>query len=390
MGVRRRVTPWQHRRRLFSTLFLCVTIALVGTPTVQAAADTAGPIVQPAPRRVLLLGDSITQGSSGDLTWRWFLSRSLEGTGISLVGPFTTVVRDKQEPGRPGRYADPDFQVAHAATWGDSFSRPLSDHMGHLRRFRPDTVVLMLGTNDVKRYGLSAERTLELTADWITRAREADPGVDIVVAQAPVTSVPALSDYNRLLDLLVDEMSTPEERLVVARTAAGYRMGAPLTEGQVTTPGNTWDAWHPNVRGQQLIGAAVADALNDMGAGTATVRPLTVVQESAAPFGRIRVKARRHDFVVTWKRPLGSTSVDLRTRSGARAWTPVASSVVRERYVVKGVNPCRRLSVQLRPRKGWTLSGPAYSSPVVRVAPSTRCVAPKKRKGAPATPRSNR
>lgn len=380
MGVRRRVTRWYRVRRLvLAVLFLgTVTVSVLPSRVLQT---TDAEAVGTAPR-LMLVGDSITQGSSGDLTWRWFLSRHLARTapGVRLVGPSTVVVRDKWNTRQAGQVADANFQQAHAAQWGDSFSRPLAPRFQQLARERPDIVVLALGTNDVRR-GLSGRATLDLAEQWVQRARTLLPGVDVVLTQAPVTSVPELRVYNAGLVTLGSRLDSDEERVVVATAAAGYRMGAPLTRTQESTAGFTWDEWHPNSAGQQRISAAVADALAELGVGAPVARPLPRATETATAFGPVSTRARPRSVVVRWQRPLGSTSVDLyvKQRRGKgprpvqRGWKRLGKQVTGNRWIVRGVHPCTPVRVKLRPRKGWTLADPAYSSRVVSLPARAQC-----------------
>lgn len=388
MGVRRRIT---RRRRLcrgaLAVLFTgAVTLSVM--PSVNLGVAGAEPAT--AAPRLMLVGDSITQGSSGDLTWRWFLSRHLARTapGVRLVGPSTVVVRDKWNTRQPGVVANPNFQQAHAAQWGDSFSHPLAPRLKQLRTERPDIVVVALGTNDVRRYGLSGAATAALAEKWITDARTAVPGVDVVLAEAPVTSLAEMQVYNNELNALARRMDSDDERVVLADTTNGYRMGEPLRRRQETTPGDTWDEWHPNSSGQQKISAAVSDALAELGVGARVARPLPRVAETAAPFGRVTLRARPRSVVVRWQRPPGATSVDLyvaqRRGKGPRAvkrgWQRLGKQVTGSRWIVRNVHPCTPVRVRLRPRKGWTLAGPAYSSRVVSLPARPQCARLMKRR----------
>ena len=67
-----------------------IAAALVASTLLAAPAHAAA-----EPVRILIAGDSITQGYAGDYTWRYFLDHSLReaGTDFDFVGTRTSTFR---------------------------------------------------------------------------------------------------------------------------------------------------------------------------------------------------------------------------------------------------------------------------------------------------------
>ena len=68
--------------------------ATAGPSSASAAAGpvTSPPVPGPSPR-IMIVGDSVTQGSSGDYTWQYRLYEHLRADGVSprMVGPHHTL-----------------------------------------------------------------------------------------------------------------------------------------------------------------------------------------------------------------------------------------------------------------------------------------------------------
>ena len=208
------------------------------------------------PVRILLVGDSITQGQAGDWTWRYRLWQALQQAGereVDLVGPADDLRNGSQD------YRDPEFDRDHAALWGAPLSPPAYD-VGDLGRdHRPDVAVIELGVNDL---GWQREQPVEVAAGMtalIQELRGAAPGVDVVVVRVPVRAVPGVEELNDLYDDVAAELDTTDERVVVARADDGF-----VSDPASPEP-DTYDGLHPNARGEVKIAAAVADALEELG-----------------------------------------------------------------------------------------------------------------------------
>ncbi len=226
--------------------------------------------------RIALLGDSITDGSSGDYTWRYFLERHLRAVGsdVDLVGPRDDLF-DMESFGRGHSYADPDFDRDHGAEWGDSMAWQFNPVAPVMEQHHPDVLVHAIGSSDLRFWLLSPERVLELVEERVAVARSVDPDIDVVLVQvfAEEDQVPNGRAYNALLGARAAELSTPRSRVVVALADPTYR-----TSSQ-TDAADTWDDIHPDTSGQVKYAASVADALAELGVGAPYPRPLAVPPE---------------------------------------------------------------------------------------------------------------
>jgi hypothetical protein len=235
------------RRGLVSGLVAAFLATGAGAPAAATAATgVAGDVT-----RVMMIGDSVTHGSDGDYTWRYFSWRGLEQTGASVdfVGPQTTTLDG-------GGYADPDFDQDHASRWGMAMWEMLDNpHEGAPRistlieDHDPDVVVEALGVNDLTWLGFEADGMADQVRELVAEARATKADVDIVLAGVPQGWIDKVDDYNALLPGLAAELSTDDSRVVAA----------PVPD--FTQNVDTYDLAHPTTAGQVKIAAAVSAAL---------------------------------------------------------------------------------------------------------------------------------
>lgn len=167
-----------------------------------ATLPAVSPVVAPQaqadePLRVLLVGDSVTQGSVGDWTWRYRLWKQFQAAGVpvDLVGPHTGLYDVATDEQVPDGYLDPAFDTDHAARWGmklDRMETPVADLVA---AYHPDVVVELLGLNDLLYDGRTAAEVEGMLRGLVSDARSADPDVDVVLGAIPqrwVAGVPEL------------------------------------------------------------------------------------------------------------------------------------------------------------------------------------------------------
>ncbi|WP_435769247.1 GDSL-type esterase/lipase family protein [Nocardioides sp. SYSU DS0651] len=352
------------------TALLPVLLALlVLPPGARAVAADDDPV------RIMLLGDSVTQGSSGDWTWRYRLWQHLAGVGadVDFVGP-----RDdlwNLRTGEPGAtsYADPAFDRDHAARWGMWAVFPDVPIPDLVAVHQPDVVVVMLGVNDLL-YGVPTEQVSQRLRDVVAEARSVRPDVDVVLAEATQRWFAGVPELDAAMAAAAEELSTEQSRVVLAPASAGYELAA-----------DTWDGSHPNARGEVRIAAAVADALATLGVGAPVPRPL--VLPPVGPVVGATLSATRGDRRATlaWVGPDGATSHRLwrRDTDVTKTWSLVPGSLPRDgTRAVTGLVNGHHYEFRLQPVKGDDEpEGPAHSN-VVRVAPAApRLVAPSRLRG---------
>ncbi|WP_150237390.1 GDSL-type esterase/lipase family protein [Nocardiopsis quinghaiensis] len=299
-----------------------------GGPETEAEAPVS------EPRRVMLAGDSMTQGANGDRTWRYHLWTHLfpRVEGLDFVGPYTDPAtrnmilpvpttgdeevpspsRDPAEdyredgaagpsaggpvptgepedvvwPGAGGdpdtaEYRDPDFDQQHNALWGRTLRDAAASIQEEVRVHEPDVLCAMLGVNDLL-WPVSMDEMEYRLRGYVESARKGDPNLRVVLAEAlPIALADSdegfglrLYAYNMLVREVAADMST-EESPVTSLDIAGK-------EGWDVS-GDTYDGTHPNAGGEVKIAAAFADALADAyGFGEAYPRPLPL---PSAPAG---------------------------------------------------------------------------------------------------------
>ncbi|MCW2712008.1 MAG: GDSL-like Lipase/Acylhydrolase, partial [Marmoricola sp.] len=169
------------------------------TPPAEAAGE--------APLRILLSGDSITQGFNGDFTWRYRLAKEFarQRVDVDFVGSRRTPV--VREGWSTSRYADPNFDSDHFAQVGTLLQSQVSYIGAEIRKQQPDLVVLECGVNDM-RHGASPQETNTSLRNWVSAARSAKPDLRIVLS--PVLSAtdsirPGLTQVVAQYDTLMAE-----------------------------------------------------------------------------------------------------------------------------------------------------------------------------------------
>jgi lysophospholipase L1-like esterase len=232
------------------------TLALAALLGGALGALGTGPAAAAGPVRIMPLGDSITEGSDAQPTYRLALDQRLraEGHAIDMVGS------------RRGTYpADFDQDNEGHGGWRADHllgGRPGAADQGRLstwvRAARPDIVILHIGTNDTRQCEAPAS-TAEEIERIIATARDANADVDVLVAQiipgtphedrSCAADTPArYLDLNRRIAALAGRLSTSRSRVVAVDQHTGFDIAA-----------DTYDGLHPNAAGA----ARMADRFHD-------------------------------------------------------------------------------------------------------------------------------
>lgn len=280
--------------------------------------------------RIMVAGDSLVQGSSGDFTWRYRLWAHLTedaGLDVDFVGPRRDLFNVSTGEYGDDRYAVPGFDTDHAGAWG-STAADVAERIGaEVVASQPHYLLLMVGTNDIVR-GATASEVLERVRDVVVTARVAKGDLHVVLGELPpmwgtagdgeVNTV--IGSYNAGLPELARQLTGADSPVVVARSAADY---APADDN--------WDTTHPNARGELKVAAAFADALAEhLGLGESYPRPLPEV-----PVGPVTAPAPRAERVaegvrVSWDAVPGATGYEVfqrRTAPDPDALAPVPAVI---------------------------------------------------------------
>jgi lysophospholipase L1-like esterase len=315
----------------------------------------------PGTTRLMVVGDSLSQGSAGDFTWRYWLWRHLEESGamVDLVGPRDDLYENVA--GRFGNqdYLDPNFDRDHAAVWGGSLGVATTQVAEQVVTQEPDVLVVLLGLNDLSWRGSTPPALEQSMRTLVAQARDARPDVALVLTTVPVTDLPGVPAYNGRLRDIADELSTGRSPVVVAEA-----------QREFSPREDTWDAVHPNARGEVKIAAAVSDALSRLGLGPPYARPVPALPlgPRRAPF----LTALPGDGAVTlsWLGPPGATGeyVWVRDTTAGEAWTQLPIQVPGNTWVVGALVNDHAYEFMLQPVKGmWAAEPDVRSNPVEAV-----------------------
>jgi len=295
-----------HPVRRGRVWLLCSVLALVlaAGSSLTVAARPAAASTAADPVRILLLGDSLLSGSSGDWTWRYRLWKHLQATGASvdLVGPEHDLLNRSTGAYGNNAYVDPDFDRDYAGRWGDSLTYPRYSPAALVADHHPDVVVVALGVNDLGGAQETPDQVAALMSEHLRQWREADPTVELVVTRIGHSWVQGAAAYNQLLPGVVAAYDTPEARAVTTR-APGLRREI-----------DTYDGTHLTATGETRVAAAVADGLAALGVGAPAVRPVPPVPNGPRFAPQLKVRAQRMMASVRWVLPPGADRVVVQQR----------------------------------------------------------------------------
>ncbi|MEU4152055.1 fibronectin type III domain-containing protein [Streptomyces sp. NPDC026659] len=309
-----------------------------------------------APLRVMVVGDSMTQGYEGDWTWRYRLWKWFhdQHVAVDFVGPYkgTKAQAQPQPPARPplqgetpgpsldapdtsGGYAagvDPAFDSDHFGVWGRQAMQDKKLIRGMVAQYNPDLILVGLGFNDMGWFVSGPQGTLDSMKTFVDEARAARPDVKFAVADVPQRShiggrddLPiSTTDYDLMLRQAVPQWSTPVSPVELVNWSGNYSCAPD------SCPAG-YDGLHPNALGEFQIAHAFETTLHDrygIGQSVPAVppsvpeRPLDVARNVSAVSSDLGV-------TVTWDRVYGARGYTVRSRLvGATAWneTPVQAN----------------------------------------------------------------
>jgi lysophospholipase L1-like esterase len=250
--------------------------------------------------RIMLAGDSITQGFDGDFTWRYrlFQEFSRQATPVDFVGP------RRYTYGGSHVYLAGGWDSDHDAIGGSTLRGRVSDIRSDVATYSPDVLVALYGTNDLLN-GATVSALITSWRGYVASARSARPDVKLVLGEVATPKAADRGTANAALHALAAELGTEQSPIVVADL-----------ESPAWVPSrHSRDRVHPNPTGETLIAQRVAEALQSLGVLTATPQiarahvPWTPpLRPTAHPHGgRIAISWRRtkhryrvHETRVRW------------------------------------------------------------------------------------------
>jgi hypothetical protein len=188
--------------------------------------------------KVMPLGDSITEAETGHASYRYWLWQTIQSNGftnVDFVGSRTGVLNG------PPQF--PNFDQNHEGHWGWRADQILANIGGWANTYRPDVVLMHLGTNDIFQ-GQSVSSTINELGSIIDTIRQHSPNVTVLLAQV----IPATSNGSQLQQLnsqipgLASQKNTAQSRVIAVDQWTGYSASA-----------DNYDGVHPNQSGEQKM-----------------------------------------------------------------------------------------------------------------------------------------
>lgn len=196
-------------------------------------ADTSQPAVQQssATVKIMPLGDSITESSKGQNSYRFYLWHSLIDKGYhpNFVG--------SQEGVGKGPPANPDFDMDHEGHSGWRADEILNHIQGWATSTSPDVVLLHIGTNDICQ-DQTVGSTVADVGGIIDVLRTVNPRIRVLLAQLIGSSDCPPAALNAKLPALVEGKNSMESPIILVDQYSGFD---PATM--------TYDGTHPNASG---------------------------------------------------------------------------------------------------------------------------------------------
>jgi lysophospholipase L1-like esterase len=274
-GLARQDIARRGRRTALAVVAVALACQLAAPGAAGAATAAPGGALaaaQPAPcpavpgqptggsPRIMIVGDSITQGSSGDYTWQYRLYEHLRADGVSpqMVGPYSWLFNNVTNVQGDCSYADPRFERANDAMWGMTLFAEKNAIRAKVARYRPSYLLVLLGLDDIFWYGISQPDMAANLRGFIAAARAARPRIRIVLGLIPPdvhqqtepTFAASIATFNKTISSTAAQLSTTASPIAIAHDGTGINVAADL-----------WDGTHPNANGEVRIAAGFADAL---------------------------------------------------------------------------------------------------------------------------------
>jgi lysophospholipase L1-like esterase len=243
-------------RKVLGTVLVVLSTAMAGVLGVPGRAAQAegtwGADLGPDPGviRIMLAGDSITQGFDGDYTWRYRLYQALTRMQVpfDFVGP-------RSEPyGGSNAYLVSGWDTDHDAKGGTTLGAQLANITADMEAYRPDVLVALYGTNDL-RLGVTPDQLMDRWRAYVALARAVRPDVKLVLGEVTSAHAVGRSESNTKLNVLATELTNESSPVVVAH----------LDSPEFDLRRDTYGGTHPTPTGETLIAQKVLDQLQVQG-----------------------------------------------------------------------------------------------------------------------------
>lgn len=360
----------------------------------------------PGPK-ILVVGDSISNGVLGDYTWRYRLWQDLSGTNAQFVGHRTgteniyddqadlALVSGQTPP--TDNYANPTdgyynngvestFSLLggnnHDALWGWSYALAKNYVAQEVSAYQPNYMLIELGFNDLA-FFTSPSATVANAKAMIANARAVDPTIKILIAnvvhRTPLPSFPNLNStidtYNSDLAAAVPGWSTSQSPVALADISGNYAAAY-----------DTYDGLHPNGVGEYVIADAFATVLaNHFGVGTVPGSPPSSVPGiTLTTPASLDASISQQGPLLQWSRTYGATGYRVYERditgnpSPLPAFTELPLPLPGDHWLAGWGTPGHTYQYEVSSARGFTESGTTGPATLTMPNPEPVADAPSK------------
>ncbi|MFI5497111.1 fibronectin type III domain-containing protein [Actinoplanes sp. NPDC051859] len=297
--------------------------------------------------KVMVVGDSMSQGYEGDYTWRYRLSQWFRANNITVdfVGPHhgTRPPDAPAPPEPPALTTSPDtgapsaanpptagayapgitFDSDHFAVWGRQAAQVKTQIRQAVSTYQPDLLLVGLGFNDMGWFVSGAQGTLDSIKTLVDEARAAKPDVDLALANVPQRTridnrqdlIDNTNSYNDMLVRAIPSWSTTASRIELVDWRKAYDCGPDACPGG-------YDGLHPNALGEHQIAGAFGKTLHEkwrLGAQAPSV-PNSVPGRPTPVPANVKAASSPLGVTVTWDAVFGAYGYDIRSRVSGGSW----------------------------------------------------------------------
>ncbi|WP_433553333.1 SGNH/GDSL hydrolase family protein [Micromonospora zamorensis] len=297
--------------------------------------------------RVMVVGDSMSQGDEGDWTWRYRLSEWFREQGVDaeFVGPYKGTV-PARAPGRKpptlqGQLPEPETESTrfggeydkraetfdddeHFAMWGQQAAVAKSLIQYQVQQQKPDLILLGLGFNDLGWSVTNPKDTVDSMKMLVDRARDANPNIKLAIANVPQRTLLSVNrelpdktnDYNSRLAQEIPTWNTAQSPVKLVKWRENY-------DCEPTSCPAGYDGLHPNATGEYQIARAFTETLhNDFGYGAKPLDIPTTIPDRPKPIpDGITAGAGPQGVTVNWPKVFGAHGYTVRSRLvGTTTW----------------------------------------------------------------------
>ncbi|MBQ1009933.1 hypothetical protein KBX53_02995 [Micromonospora sp. M51] len=297
--------------------------------------------------RVMVVGDSMSQGDEGDWTWRYRLSEWFREQGVDaeFVGPYKGTV-PARAPGRKpptlqGQLPEPETESTriggeydkraetfdddeHFAMWGQQAAVAKSLIQYQVQQQKPDLILLGLGFNDLGWSVTNPKDTVDSMKVLVDRARDANPNIKLAIANVPQRTLlggneqlpDKTNDYNSRLAQAIPTWNTNQSPVKLVKWRENY-------DCEPTSCPAGYDGLHPNATGEYQIARAFTETLhNDFGYGTKPLDIPTTIPKRPTPIpDGITAGEGPQGVTVNWPKVFGAHGYTVRSRLvGTTTW----------------------------------------------------------------------